>query len=462
MNRITVSGATGFIGEALCIELVREGFELNIFSRNIQKARNWVPYPADLFDWDPSNEEAPLDALKNASTVFHLAGDPVAHGRWNEDKKEAIRKSRVIGTRNLIHSLEQIPENERPKTLICASAIGYYGDRGDEHLNESSKPGDSFLAGVCIDWEKEAKKAEKLGIRVVTIRIGIVLGHNGGALRAMLPIFRNGVGGPLGSGKQWMSWIHLQDLVSLMIFAMKTPSIRGALNGVAPNPVTNEEFSKKLAKAIGEPCFLPTPKIALQIALGESSTLVLSSQRVFPEAALAHGFQFKFTELSEALEDALYIHHVSEKNFEILERRQFIPKSVEEVFPFFSKAENLEKLTPDFLNFKILKKSTPEIRKGTLIDYQLKIHGVPVKWRTLIETWEPNVRFTDRQLKGPYSLWHHTHIFESLGSGTLMTDRVLYKVPAGILGRVISGTFVKNDLRKIFDYRFKIIQDIFK
>ena len=460
--KIALTGATGFVGEQLAIELIRQGHQLNIFTRNAIKARQTLPFPADVFQWDPLTETAPTDGLKGCDAVIHLAGDPVAEGRWTDEKKKRILESRTLGTRNLVHSLKQLSELDRPKALISASAIGYYGDRKNEKLIETSKVADTFLADVCFQWEKEALAAEKLNIRVASIRIGIVLGHSGGALLQMLPIFRSGLGGPLGDGKQYMSWIHLQDLVNLFIFAVKDSRVSGPINGSAPHPVTNQEFTKTLGKTIKQPTFFATPSIALQLALGESAAVILSSQRVYPEKAQALGFQFQFSELAEALQDLLFVNEASEKNTEILERRQFIQKPIEEVFPFFSDAKNLEKLTPDCLNFKILTQSTDSIKKGTLIDYQIKIRGIPVKWRTLIEVWEPGKKFVDRQLKGPYQLWHHTHLFEKLGNGTLMTDRVLYKLPVGILGRLIGASFVKKDVETIFDYRFKMVQDIFK
>jgi uncharacterized protein (TIGR01777 family) len=240
--------------------------------------------------------------LREADAVIHLAGEPVAQ-RWTAAAKQRIRESRVAGTRHLVQGLADL--SHRPQTLICASAIGYYGSRGDEVLRETAPPGNDYLAQVCQAWENEAQAAMPLGMRVVRIRIGVVLDPRGGALQRMLPPFRLGVGGRLGDGKQWMSWIHLQDLAALFQFALDHP-VTGALNGVSPNPVINSEFTRELARAVHRPALLPTPSLALQALFGEMSQVLLASQRVVPAAAETAGFQFRFPQLAPALADLLH------------------------------------------------------------------------------------------------------------------------------------------------------------
>jgi uncharacterized protein (TIGR01777 family) len=251
--------------------------------------------------WDAARGEPSADGIRDADAVIHLAGVPVAQ-RWNQRVKNDIRDSRVAGTRNLVQALAKLPR--KPQVLICSSATGYYGSRGDEVLSESSAPGNDFLSEVCVAWENEARAAESAGIRVVRMRTGIVLDARGGALAKMLPPFKMGVGGKLGSGKHWMSWIHLDDLVSLFQFALVNP-ISGAVNGVAPNPVTNADFTKALASAVHRPAIFPVPAFALRLLFGEMGDILLASQRVAPKAAQSAGFTFRFPELAPALVDVL-------------------------------------------------------------------------------------------------------------------------------------------------------------
>lgn len=260
-----------------------------------------MPGGVRLSAWDPAKGEPPADSLREADAVIHLAGEPVAQ-RWSAEVKRRIRDSRVTGTRNLVEALKKL--RQRPATLICSSAIGYYGSRGEEVLTESSGPGSGFLPEVCVAWEDEARAAETLGMRVVTVRTGIVLDTRGGALPRMLPPFKMGMGGRLGSGKQWMSWIHLQDLAALYHLALTQP-VRGALNGVAPYPVNNADFTRALAAAVHRPAFLPMPGFALHVLFGEMADVLLASQRVAPKAAEAAGFRFRFPQLEPALADLL-------------------------------------------------------------------------------------------------------------------------------------------------------------
>jgi uncharacterized protein (TIGR01777 family) len=239
----------------------------------------------------------PRAALDGCTAVVHLAGEPVAQ-RWTASVKERIRMSRVEGTRLLVEEIKR--SQKPPSTLVCASAIGYYGDRGDEILRETSPPGADFLASSCLEWERAARGAEEAGTRVTSVRIGIVLG-NGGALSKMLPPFRLGLGGPLGSGRQWMSWVHIDDLVELVLLALKDPRISGPLNGVAPEPVRNSEFTKALAAALHRPAFMPVPVFGLRLLFGEMATVMIASQRVIPEAASQAGFQFRYQNIRSAL-----------------------------------------------------------------------------------------------------------------------------------------------------------------
>jgi uncharacterized protein len=292
---VTLTGATGFVGARLTRALLEAGHAIHALAR--KRPAN-LPPSVRFSEWRSAEAEPPPESLAGADAVIHLAGEPVAQ-RWTPDVRNRIRSSRVDGTRQLVNALST--ESRRPQVLICASAIGIYGSRGDEILTESSAPGDDFLARVVIDWEKAAVLAEALGIRVVRLRFGVVLGEDGGALAKMLPPFRFGVGGRLGSGRQWTSWIHIDDAINLIEFALANPSVRGAVNATAPHPVTNAEFTKDLAAAIHRPAICPVPKFALKLLFGEMADVVLASQRVIPEAAKGAGFQFEYTQLGPAL-----------------------------------------------------------------------------------------------------------------------------------------------------------------
>jgi len=273
--KFVITGGSGFIGRAIAKRLRASGHTVTAVSLR-------TPPSPQVF--------------AGCEAVIHLAGEPVAQ-RWTAAAKERIVNSRVQGTRTLVAALRQQP----PAALISASAIGYYGSRGDEILTEESPPGSDFLGQVAVAWEQEARAAEAFGVRVVTPRIGVVLGRGGGALPKMALPFRFGVGGRLGDGRQWTSWIHLDDLIALVEFSIATTAVRGAVNAVAPNPVTNAAFTRELAKVLHRPAIFPVPAVALKLLLGEMSQVVLASQRVIPQAVLRAGFQFRFTEVSAAL-----------------------------------------------------------------------------------------------------------------------------------------------------------------
>ncbi len=292
---ITLTGASGFLGKRLIERLQAEGHTLRVLGRRPVAG---LPFS----QWDSMAGEPPEESLAAADAVIHLAGEPVAE-RWTPEVKRRIRDSRILGTRHLVHALSK--QSRRPAVLISASAIGIYGSRGDEMLTESSRPGEGFLAQVTADWEKEADLAEALGIRVVKIRTGVVLGKDGGALAKMLPPFKMGAGGKLGSGKQWMSWVHIDDIIGMMLFALGNKNVRGAWNGTAPHPITNEDFTRTLGEAVHRPAVFSVPAFALKLMFGEMAGVVLASQRVLPEAARIAGYQFRYPELAAALQDVL-------------------------------------------------------------------------------------------------------------------------------------------------------------
>lgn len=296
--KVLVTGATGFVGR----QLLKHLDDVVVLSRNAARASESLGgVPA--YDWDADREPPPAAAFSGVDCVIHLAGEPVAEGRWTEQKKQRIRDSRVLGTRHLVDALAGL--EQRPAVLVSASAVGWYGDRGDQVLAEAAAAATDFLGEVCQQWETEAARAETLGLRTVQVRFGIVLGTAGGALKQMLPIFKLGVGGRLGSGKQWMPWVHVGDLVNLLLFVAETDELRGPVNGTAPEPVTNREFTKTLADLLHRPAILPAPAWGLRLALGEFADSLLASQRVIPQRAEAAGFTFQFRQLKPALRDLL-------------------------------------------------------------------------------------------------------------------------------------------------------------
>lgn len=462
--RILLTGATGLIGTRLSLRLFELGHDLVVLSRQPDQARNTLALPAEHYAWSPEREP-PASALENIDAVIHLAGEPIASGRWNDSKKERIRNSRVAGTRNLVQAIAHhaARTGQEPRAFISTSAIGFYGDRGDESLTEASPAGMGFLPSVCEEWEAEALKLGHLiphsRTRTVIFRIGIVLSPAGGALAELLPIFKSGLGGRIGSGRQWMSWIHIDDAIGAIAWAVDRAEAQGIHNLVAPKPVTNREFCETLASTLRKPCAFTVPPFALKIAKGEMGGLILESQRVTPERLLASGYSFEHPILSEALAGLLPVFHGD--GAEEFQAHQWVPKNPNELFPFFSSEKNLEEITPPTLGFHVLGKSTDEIREGTLIDYRLRVHGVPMRWQTRIEEWSPNRSFVDVQLKGPYARWHHTHDFIPLRGGTLLKDRVIFKLPFGLPGTLVAGRFVRKDVHDIFNYRKEVIHRIF-
>jgi uncharacterized protein (TIGR01777 family) len=295
-----VTGATGFVGPRL-LRLLDSPV---VVSRSPERARRAIGNLAGpIFRWDPLREPLPGEALEGVDVVYHLAGESVAEGRWSAAQKARIRDSRVIGTRNLVQGIKQV--ERKPRVLVSASAVGYYGNRSDEELTESAPPADDFLADVCVAWEREAMAAERYGVRTVTARTGIVLGAGGGALAKMLTPFKLGAGGPLGNGKQWMPWVHVADLARLYVHAADTASISGPMNAVAPNPVRNSEFTKALGRQLHRPAFMPAPYIGLRLLFGEFAQVLFASQRVIPKVAVDTGFVFQYPDVASALREIL-------------------------------------------------------------------------------------------------------------------------------------------------------------
>src|SRR4051794_1404626 len=302
MTRVTVTGATGLIGSRLVRALRERGDEVTVLSRSPERARDAFGGDVEGVRWDPTAGSAPAEALAGRDAVVHLAGENVAQ-RWSDDAKRRIHESREQGTRHLVEGLRAA--EPRPSALVSSSAVGYYGPHGDEPLPEDTPPGDDFLARVCVAWEREARAAEALGVRVVLVRTGVVLDTGGGALAKMLPFFKAGVGGPVAGGKQLMPWVHADDVVGIYLRAIDDGSWRGAVNATAPEPVSNKAFSKALGRALHRPAVAPVPALAIQALYGEMAEIVTKGQNAVPRRTTELGYRHAHADLDEALRSAL-------------------------------------------------------------------------------------------------------------------------------------------------------------
>jgi uncharacterized protein (TIGR01777 family) len=449
--KVLLTGATGLVGQEVGIKLVQMGHSVSVFSRSTSGIKESLPFPCEALKWDLKTGK--YDDPGKVDAVINLAGSSIAEGRWNEAAKREILESRLRSTELVC----KIAKEKQSKVVVNASAIGFYGDRSANWLEESSEAGTGFLAQTCQSWEKSLFESDFKG-RKCALRIGVVLSRSGGMIKKVLPIFLNGAGGPLGNGQQFLSWIHIEDLVRVIFEATTNEKYQGVINAVSGEPSTNVDFTKLFSDCVGVPAIFPAPSPALKLVLGEMSEMVLGSQRVRAAKLKNLGFDFKFKNLKEALVDQVGLF---KGGVRVLETKQYLPREVKEVWPFFSSEKNLEAITPDTLKFHVLGKSTEEIQKGTLINYKLKIHGFPANWQTEIKEWLPMSKFIDVQKKGPFALWHHTHSFEALGPGTLMSDQVMYKLPMGIMGRAVAGAFIANDVGKIFEFRNSKMREYF-
>jgi uncharacterized protein len=300
--KVAVTGATGNIGRALVRELTAQGDDVTALSRNAERAKETLGI--EVVGWErPKSERPPAEALRGHDGVVNLLGEPLAQ-RWTEETKREIRDSRILGTRNLVAALAELPEGERPRVLVSQSAVGWYGARGDEPVDESEPPASGFEAQTTVDWEAEARRAEELGVRVVTTRTGVYLSQTGGALETMLPPFRLGVGGPVAGGRQYVPWVHMDDVVGALAFCLHTEAATGPVNVTAPEPVTNREFSKALGRVLRRPAVAPVPALALKILYGEMAVVVTSGRRAVPRRLQELGYEFRRPDLDDTLREA--------------------------------------------------------------------------------------------------------------------------------------------------------------
>lgn len=465
--RILVTGATGFVGRALCLRLERSHHQVVALVRNAERARHVLAASVELLELSAGSDGELERCLETCDAVVHLAGEPVVGKRWSAKQKLALRESRIGLGERLVAAMAGC--TRRPRVYVSASAVGLYGDRGDEVLDEHASAGDDFLARLCVDWERSAEKARPLGLRVVLLRTGIVLGPEGGVLGAMRLPFLLGLGGRLGSGRQYIPWIQLDDLLEMYLRALEDPAIDGAYNATAPTPVTNADFTRTLGRTLRRPTIVPAPAFALRVALGQAASALLAGQRAVPARFLAVGFRFAHLDLAEALSISLqsaqnvristprelpdHAYVRERRPTHVLEASTLLLAPLEEVAAFFSQPENLATLTPPKMVFRIDTPRPIQMGQGTIIDYTIRLFPLTLRWRTVIEVWNGAAGFADAQQRGPYRCWWHEHSFEQHAQGTLMRDRVFFAAPFGWIGRIAVRLFIAGQLRWIFGYR---------
>lgn len=452
-KKVILTGASGFIGQQLGIALVEKGYQVISVARSKESIHGLLAYPCEALEWDKSYHLAP-DALSGATAVIHLAGASIAK-RWSRKYREEILASRTQSTAALCQSMQEcaVP----PKLFIQASATGYYGDAEARWCVESDKGGKDFLATVCREWEQASAKLPA-GTRRVIMRFGLVFGWNGGTLPALHQIYTSQLGATLGSGQQWVSWIHVNDLVNAIIHAIETPKVHGIYNTVA-TPVTFSELNDSLGNATRCHVRKTVPSSFLRTTMGEQSSMILNSARVSSQKLAQTGFQLQFPTLDAALQDLYTANNVA--NQQVFVRQQWIPSPPPSTWDFFANEANLEQITPKHLQFQIIGKSTPALQQDTRIFYKLRLRQLPIRWQSHITTWQPPQEFVDEQVEGPYAIWSHQHRFQALGQGTLMTDFVRYKIPMSWVSNLLLGMWVTRELKNIFAFRARAIRQLF-
>jgi len=449
MRRVLIAGATGFIGRELGLALARRGIALAVLTRRPEAACAELPYPCRIYGWNGTLGSVPPEALDGVDAVVDLTGEPIAAGRWSTTRKARLRTSRITAARSLIQAL--LAARERPRVYIQASAVGYYGDTGDQPVDENTPSGRDFLAELCRDWEEPAHMLSTLGVRVVWMRMDIVLGLAGGALPTLAALYQKGLGMLPGDGDQWLSWISLSDAVRLYQEALLNDSVAGPINAAAPVPCRYLQLHQAFAAIYGPglPGRMPAP--LLRLVLGEAAQVLVTGQRAQPAAATALGFSFRHPTLQATLQDLLGVGPTRDAAW--VTSRQWVRGSPRDVGMFFTDETSLEDLTPSWLRLHRLSQSTPRLEEGTRIRYRFRIHGFPATWESLVSHAVPGSGLVDEQVVGPYDFWRHRQVFEALGDGTVITDIVRYRLPFGRLGACVAGWLVDRDLARILAYR---------
>ncbi|MEE2885149.1 MAG: TIGR01777 family oxidoreductase [Chloroflexota bacterium] len=484
--KIFMTGATGFIGRATVPYLIGKGHSVTAWVRDVDTASNLLGEQVNVLGSGQKSKQ--LELTENVKTeiassdcIINLSGKPLAGIRWNKRLKREFENSRIGVTNMLLKALEQTSNSVQ--LLISSSAVGYYGDRKSESLDDESSLGTGYLSELCRDWESAALKAENSGVRVCLLRLGVVLGREGGMLNQLTIPLQAGISSYLGNGKQYLPWIHLVDVTKTIDLCIENPRLSGAINCVAPFPVTAKQFGHKLQKIANAKITLGIPNFALRVIMGEAKNILVNSQNTVPKKLQEVGYQFNFPTVEEALNHELinqdvtinYSRGIDPRRAEqqtsskvnktgqyTLKTQVYLKGGPKEVFSFFISPLNLGLTTPSWLDFKIL--SMPKnMEAGAIIVYTIKLWIFRLKWTTQIFEWSPEDYFVDFQQKGPYKLWWHRHEISSAGPNlSLMTDTVTYKIPFGFLGRLIHRIIIKSTLIRIFRFRQSVIKMLFQ
>ena len=469
--RVFITGATGLVGRALTLRLRRDGHSVVAWSRSADRVAQKLGGEAKAASGD---QAALARAVDGCDAVVALAGEPVLPGRWTTKRKAALRSSRVDLNARLVEAI--LAAEHRPSTIVAASAVGFYGSTSSTPVTEEAGPGKGFLADLCRDWEAAFQPAVDAGVRVVWGRIGIVLARGGGALGPLLPLTRLGVGGPLGSGRQGIPWIHIDDLIEALVLSITRPDLHGPVNMVGPASVPQRDFARAIGRAVGMPAILPAPAFAMRTLLGEAATALLEGQFVAPAKLDALGFQFAFTDLDTALADITAKRAATVARFtrlldvdaglawlrdhppshELVSKR-LVPVPTDQVWSFFSDARNLAALSPADAGLT-LDPALPPMAVGARFTHTMALGPVSMPWEGEIVAWEPGERFVDIQRRGPFGCWWHEHRFTPAvlpdgTRGTELSDRVLFRSPLGVLGTIATALFVRAQLLEMFAYR---------
>jgi len=477
---VFITGASGFIGRHLIPYLQSTGCTITAAVRDIDKAKNQLGAEIELIDIYGSKRTL-RDSLNKSDIVVNLSGRQLAGVRWTTKKKKEFSESRVLLTRMLVHEITLC--ETPPKIFLSASAVGIYGDKRSETLDETSTIGGDYLSNLTGDWENAAYELNKHNIRVCTLRLGIVLAREGGILLQLSPAFELGFGSYIGNGDQFISWIHIDDVVRAIEYCIRNDAITGPVNFTAPLPVTAKEFASHLRNVTKARVILPIPSIILRLIFSEGVIVLTNSHKALPTKLMDSGFKFSYDNLNKAL-----VHEYSTQSVAVSKSDTSLPNTSAETsnfdgpasnvyelyattiiandsddtFSFFASPWNLGLYTPGWLNFQILEAKEP-IEQGSVMKYQIKIGPVSMAWMTHILEWKPNTTFTDEQTRGPYKLWRHQHlILNNPDETTTVLDRVHYKLPLGIFGRIAHKLLVKYLLIRIFNYRQKIMRLRFK
>jgi len=476
---ILVAGATGFIGRGLVAFLKGKGHRITALVRDVDSARNVLGDGIALLNWGLSQQQL-TEQMEMTDAVINLAGGSI-DGRWSSARKKSFRESRAGITQTLSDAISR--SKSPPGLFISASAVGYYGDTGSKVISEAQPVGHDYLSTLCLDWENAATSARTSKTRVCVLRLGIVVGLDGGILQKLALPLQMGVSPYVGSGNETLPWIHLIDVLEIIGYCINNPSIEGAVNCTAPSPVTGRQFAEVVARISGAKFKVGIPKFVLWLMFGEGASHLWASHNVLPTKLDRLGYKFRYSNVVDALNEDLSDEFVTVKTFAQRDLGMSHPKEIrnivkkgkymltavvefngdpEKVFPFFSSPFNLDLLTPAWVNFQIVE-MRDELGRGVSIKYEIGLWFMKFAWVSEIVSWEPPNSFADNQVRGPYVLWWHEHkIIRTAPGYSKMTDRVIYKMPGWKFGQLIHKLMIKRTLINIFNYRRRMIKLMFQ